>query len=131
NEEIRVADIPEMWNEKFTAFFGITPPDVALGCIQDVHWSAGLIGYFPTYALGNLYAAQFFAQAQKDIPDLHGKFRRGEFGELKSWLNEKIHRQGQRYPAEKLVKIVTGEPLSHAAVMKQLREKFGPLYGIS
>lgn len=129
--EIKPADLPAAWNEKFTKFFGITPPNDALGCMQDVHWSAGLLGYFPTYALGNMYAAQFFEKAQADIPGLMDKFRQGQFGELKSWLNEKIHKQGKRYPAEELVKVVTGEPLSHAPVMRHMKAKFGPLYGVS
>ena len=130
NEEISAADIPAVWNEKFTKFFGITPPDDALGCMQDVHWSAGLMGYFPTYALGNLYAAQFFAKALEDMPNMYDNFAKGEFGELKKWLNEHIHTHGQRYPAEELVKVVTGKALSHAPEMKYLNEKYGPLYGI-
>jgi len=130
NEEISAADIPAVWNEKFTSFFGITPPDDSLGCMQDVHWSAGLMGYFPTYALGNLYAAQFFAKALEDLPNMYENFAKGEFGELKKWLNENIHAHGQRYPAEKLVELVTGKPLSHAPEMKYLNEKYGPLYGI-
>ncbi len=130
NEEIAVADIPEAWNEKFTKFFGITPPDDTLGCIQDVHWSAGLMGYFPTYALGNLYAAQFFAKALIDMPNMYDNFEKGQFGDLKKWLNENIHVHGQRYPAEKLVEVVTGKPLSHIEEMKYLRKKYNPLYGI-
>ena len=118
------------WNERFRQLFGMTPPDDARGCLQDIHWSGGSIGYFPTYTLGNLYAAQFFAQARKDLGDLDGQFRRGEFRPLKEWLNEKIHRQGQRYRAAELVAAVTGEPLSPRFFLDHLRAKFGPLYGI-
>ncbi|MCH9032693.1 MAG: carboxypeptidase M32, partial [candidate division Zixibacteria bacterium] len=130
NNELSPADLPEAWNKRFEEYFGITPPDIALGCIQDVHWSAGLFGYFPTYALGNLYASQFFAKAKEDISDLYGQFRKGEFGDLKRWLNERIHSQGQRHPAEELVQVVTGKPLSHAALMSHMKEKFGELYGV-
>ncbi len=123
-------DIPGAWNEKFKSYFNLTPPDDAQGCLQDVHWSAGYIGYFPTYALGNLYSAQFFAQAKKELGDLDEQFARGEFANLRKWLKEKIHRQGQRYRAEKLVEVVTGKPLSHRPQMDYLKTKYGQLYGI-
>ena len=123
-------DIPAAWNEKFKNYFDIVPPDDAQGCLQDVHWSAGYIGYFPTYALGNLYASQFFGQAKKELGNLDEQFANGEFTKLKDWLREKIHRQGQRYRAEKLVQVVTGEPLSHRPSMDYLKAKYGELYGI-
>ncbi|MFQ5608160.1 MAG: carboxypeptidase M32, partial [Candidatus Zixiibacteriota bacterium] len=129
-EKLKPGDVPEAWNAKFQDFFGITPDNDALGCLQDVHWSAGLFGYFPTYALGNMYASQLFDQARADIPDLYGGFRAGEFGPLKKWLNEKIHSNGQRHPAERLIQVITGKPLSHAPIMNHLREKYGQLYGI-
>lgn len=126
--EIKIEDLPAAWNEKFEAFFAITPPDDASGCMQDIHWSAGYIGYFPTYTLGNLYAAQFFAKAQKDIPGLEIKFANGEFSPLKKWLSEQIHRRGRLYRADKLVEIVTGKALSHEPLMSYLKAKFTPLY---
>ncbi len=128
HKEIKVEDIPVIWNEKFTEYFGITPPDDAQGCLQDVHWSMGALGYFPTYALGNLYAAQFYAKALEEMPNLHDEFEVGNFTSLKKWLNEKIHYQGQRYPATELVKEVTGQPLSHKPFMDYLEKKFSPLY---
>lgn len=121
-------DVPDVWNETFTTYFGITPPDDARGCLQDIHWSAGLIGYFPTYALGNMCAAQFFAAACREIPDLPGAFSRGDFRALKDWLNGKIHTHGRRYRAQKLVQLVTGQPLSHTALIGHLRHKFDELY---
>jgi len=124
------ADLPGVWNEKFRDFFGLTPPDDSHGCLQDIHWSAGLLGYFPTYTLGNLYAAQFMEQARRDLGDLDGHFRRGQFGALKHWLNEKIHRQGQRYRAPELCRRVTGKPLTHQPLLRHLRAKYEPLYGI-
>lgn len=124
------ADVPGAWNEKFKHFFGIVPPDAARGCLQDIHWSMGGLGYFPTYTLGNLYAAQFMEQARQDLGDLAADFRRGEFGRLKSWLNAKIHSQGMRYRAGDLCARITGKPLSHRPLMTYLREKFTPLYGL-
>ena len=128
--DLKPGDVPGAWNERFRQLFGMIPPDDARGCLQDIHWSGGGIGYFPTYTLGNLYASQFFAQARKDLGDLDGQFRRGEFRALKDWLNGKIHRQGQRYRAAELVAAVTGEPLSPGFFLDHLRAKYGPLYGI-
>ncbi len=129
-EKIKPEDLPSAWNEKFKEFFGITPKNDAEGCLQDIHWSAGLFGYFATYALGNLYASQFFAKAENAIPDLKDNFRRGNFSALKKWLNENIHVYGKKYTAEKLCERVTGKPLSHEPMMDYLKAKFGELYGI-
>ncbi len=124
------AGVPAAWNAKFKELFGLTPPDDARGCLQDIHWSMGGLGYFPTYTLGNLYAAQMMEQARADLGDLDGDFRRGEFGRLKGWLNEKVHRPGQRYRPHDLIRHVTGRPLSHQPLLTYLRRKYGPLYGI-
>ena len=97
--------------------------------MQDVHWSAGLVGYFPTYTLGNLYAAQFFAAADRD-GGLHAQFARGEFRPLRQWLREKIHRHGQRDTSAELSSESLGEELSSAPLMKHLNDKYGELYGI-
>jgi carboxypeptidase Taq len=126
---LKTDDVPAVWNEKFKKYFGITPPDDGQGCLQDVHWSAGLIGYFPTYTLGNLYSAQFFARAKKEIPDLDAQFSRGDFSGLLTWLRKNIHQHGQRYRAPELVKLVTGEALNHEYLIKYLKEKYSPLYG--
>jgi carboxypeptidase Taq len=128
--DLKPADAPAAWNEKFQQFFQLTPPTDALGCLQDIHWSMGGLGYFPTYTLGNLYAAQFMERARHDLGDLDGDIRRGEFGRLKGWLNEKIHRPGQRYRARDLCQRVTGKPLSHQPLLAYLRNKYAPLYGI-
>lgn len=128
--KIKAEDLADIWNQKFTDYFGITPPDYSQGCLQDIHWSAGLFGYFATYALGNLYASQFFAKAKQDIPDLEDKFGAGDFSGLLSWLRKKIHSQGRRYSAADLVQKVTGKPLSHEPMMAYLKDKFGMLYGI-
>ena len=128
--DLQPADVPAAWNEKFQKLLGLTPPDAARGCLQDIHWSFGGIGYFPTYTLGNLYAAQFMEAARRDLGDLDADFRRGEFGRLKGWLNEKIHRHGQRYRAGVLCERVTGKALGHGPLMRYLRGKYGELYGI-
>ena len=128
--DLAPADVPAVWNEKFTDFFGITPSDDAQGCLQDVHWSYGGIGYFPTYTLGNLAAAQLFATVREAEPDLEEQFARGEFGALLAWLREHIHSQGMRRRAPQLIETVTGQPLSHEALMAHLRSRFEPLYGL-
>jgi carboxypeptidase Taq len=111
-------------------YLGLTPPDDARGCLQDIHWSSGGIGYFPTYTLGNLYAAQFFEQARKDLGDLDAQFARGEFQPLLTWLNENIHRHGRRYTARQLVKRVTGKDLSAEPLLSHLRRKASEFYGV-
>lgn len=127
--DLPVTELPAAWNAKYRQYLGIEPPSAANGVLQDVHWSAGLFGYFPTYALGNLYAAQFFEQAQRDLGDLNAQFRRGEFLLLREWLRAHIHSVGQRYSAAELVQRVTGSPLCHDALVRHLRTKFGTLYG--
>lgn len=124
------ADVPGAWAEKFRKFFNLTPPSDRLGCLQDIHWSMGGIGYFPTYTLGNLYGAQFMERARQDLGHLDADFKAGEFGRLKGWLNEKVHRPGQRWRAGELCQRVTGRPLSHKPLMNYLRGKYAPLYGI-
>ena len=128
--ELEAADVPAAWNEKFQKSFQLVPPTNALGCLQDIHWSMGGLGYFPTYTLGNLYAAQFMEQARQDLGDLDADFRAGKFGRLKGWLNEKIHRPGQRYRPTELCRRVTGRPLSHKPLLGYLHKKYGALYGI-
>jgi carboxypeptidase Taq len=130
NGEVKLNDLPSVWNEKYQAALGIKSDTDADGVLQDIHWSAGLIGYFPTYSLGNLYAAQFFAQASQDLGNLDGMLARGEFAPLLDWLRQKIHRHGQRYTASRLVEQITGRPLEHGPLMAQLRSKFGPLYDL-
>ncbi|MEO2033786.1 MAG: carboxypeptidase M32 [Planctomycetaceae bacterium] len=129
--DLTVDDLPAAWNERFTRDFGIMPDTDAVGCLQDIHWGAGLFGYFPTYTLGNMYAAQFFAAARTQLGDLNAQFARGEFSPLLGWLRENIHQQGQRLPAGRLVEIVTGEPLSDEPLIQHLSQRFLPLYQAS
>jgi len=126
--DLKAADAPAAWNEKYQHYLGIQPPSNANGVLQDVHWSAGLIGYFPTYSLGNLYAAQLFEQADSDLGGLGQQFEIGEFKPLKNWLTQNIHKRGQCYTAAELVKTITGAELSHEPLMRHLRGKLAPLY---
>lgn len=126
--DLKPADLETAWNEKFFEYFGITPDSPANGCLQDVHWSAGLIGYFPTYALGNMYAAHFYNAAERELGDLPAQFAKGEFLPLKEWLNQNIHHYGKLYRANRLVEKVTGEPLSHEPLIRQLQTKYSELY---
>lgn len=125
-----VDDVPGAWNERYKKYLGITPPDAAKGCLQDVHWSAGLIGYFSTYTLGNLYSAQFFERARKDLGDLDAMFAKGDFRPLLDWLRQNIHRHGRRYTARELVQRVTGSDLSAEPLLRHLRGKASELYGV-
>lgn len=126
-----VADLPAAWNEKMHTLVGIEPKDDAEGCLQDIHWSVGACGYFPTYALGNLYAAQIFASARQALPDLDGMIRNGELSPLRDWLRDQIHRLGMRYEAGELCERVTGRPLSVEPFMDYVNERFRPLYGLA
>lgn len=129
-DDLQAADLPGAWRQKYKTYLGITPPSDANGALQDVHWSAGLFGYFPTYSLGNLYAAQFFAAARKDLGDLDAAFGKGEFAPLLQWLRSAIHQHGQRYSAAELVQRISGKPLSHDAWITQMRAKYSELYGL-
>lgn len=128
--KIAVNDLPEAWKTKMKELLGVVPTKDSDGCLQDIHWSMGAIGYFPTYALGNLYAAQFYAAAMKAMPDLTDRIGRGELRPLLDWLRQNIHRYGQLYRAGDLVKKVTGAPLSIEPYLNYLYGKFGPIYGI-
>ena len=126
---IQVSDLPGLWNAKMKEYLGVTPQNDAEGVLQDVHWSMGLVGYFPTYALGNLYAAQLFHAAQQQVPDLLARIEAGEFRALLEWLNGKIHRPGMTYRATEQIEEVTGEAPNADYLIAHLRSKFGPLYG--
>ena len=130
NGVLNTDDLPSAWNAKYEEFLGIHPPSNADGVLQDVHWSAGLIGYFPTYSLGNLYASQFYEAAENELGDLPAMFARGEFQPLKDWLNKNVHARGKCFLSTELGELVTGKPLSHHPLMKHLREKTSEIYGL-
>ncbi len=126
--DLNVADLPGAWNEKYRNYLSVEVPNDADGVLQDIHWSAGLFGYFPTYTLGNLYAAQFYEQADRDLGGLDAQFERGEFQHLRNWLRSKIHVHGQRYTAAELCRRITGRELSHEPLIAHLRRKYELLY---
>jgi carboxypeptidase Taq len=98
--------------------------------MQDIHWSMGIQGYFPTYALGNLLGVQIFRKVQQDIPDLWDQIEAGRFADLKAWLNENVHRSGRMYRTPEKIKRLTGEPLNADYFIDYLKTKFGPIYGV-
>lgn len=128
--DLKIADIPGEWNRRFKDYFGIEVDNDANGCLQDVHWSHGFHGYFPTYALGNLCSAQFYTQAQADLPGMASEFARGDFSSLLGWLNKNIHSQGFKFFAPEMCERVTGKPLSHEPLIDYLYGKYGEIYGI-
>jgi carboxypeptidase Taq len=128
---IAVSDLPSIWNRKMEEYLGIVPPDDARGVLQDTHWSCGLFGYFPTYTLGNLYAAQFYAQARKEIPDLEEAIGRGELRSLRDWLRDRIHKRGMLFRPQELCREVTGKALDPSHFFEYLEQKFGEIYGLS
>jgi carboxypeptidase Taq len=127
-----VADLPGAWNDGIRQRLGLAVPDDRRGCLQDIHWSFGGIGYFPTYTLGNLYAAQFMEAARRDLgeAELSESSARGEFGLLKDWLIQSIHRHGRRFRAGPLCRRITGQTLRSDPFVVSLKEKLGRLYGV-
>lgn len=123
-------NLNEIWNAKYKEYLGVDVPSDNEGILQDIHWAYGSIGYFPTYSLGSFYAAQFFAQAKKDIPNLQKKMEKGDTTELLAWLRKNIHQYGSTYPAEKLCKRVTGEGLNFKYFMDYAKEKYGRIYNL-
>jgi carboxypeptidase Taq len=127
---MKVKDLPEIWNTKMKEYLGITPPNDAQGVLQDIHWSGGSIGYFSTYALGNLVSAQLWEKINKDIKDLDEQIRRGKFDELLGWLHDKIHVHGHKYDPQDLVQKVTGSKIDSAAYVRYLTRKYTDIYGL-
>src|SRR5439155_12309822 len=128
--ELAAGDLPHEWNRRYKEYLGVDVPNDRLGCLQDTHWSGASFGYFPTYTLGNLYAAQLFEKIESDLPSLQDEFARGDFSSLKSWLNENIHKHGGRYQPAELCQRVTGKPLSAHPLLRHLERKLRPLYGV-
>ena len=125
---LAVADLPATWNALAQELLGLTPPNDREGVLQDVHWSGGMFGYFPSYCLGNMMAAQLWYKVQGDLPGLEDDFARGDFSRLLGWLRLNIHEQGRRHDTQELVKVVTGEPLTSRHLLRYLRERYGALY---
>jgi carboxypeptidase Taq len=128
--QLTVKDLPEAWRLRFQEFLGVTPPDDAQGVLQDVHWSSGMIGYFPSYALGNLIGAQLWERINADIPDLADQIRQGEFSTWLGWLRENVHRHGAKFEPQELIQRITGSKIDPAPYMRYLDQKFSAIYGL-
>jgi carboxypeptidase Taq len=122
-DKIKVSELPDIWNSKMKQYLGVKVPDDAHGVLQDIHWSHGTLGYFPTYSLVNIYAAQLFNKAKKETPGLEAGFADGEFAPLLKWLRKNIHQEGSRYFPEVLIKKVTGEGLNSKYLIDYLKDK--------
>lgn len=127
---LEAGDVPGVWNEKYREYLGVEVPDDARGCLQDVHWSFGLLGYFPTYTLGNLYAAQMWEAIRRDLPDLDDQMSRGEFLGLLAWLGDKVHAVGRQFDAGELCERLTGRPLESGPLLRHLAGRLRPIYGV-
>ncbi|HLE52855.1 MAG TPA: carboxypeptidase M32 [Anaerolineales bacterium] len=127
---LKVKDLPEAWGNGMRSYLGITPPNDSLGVLQDVHWSSGYIGYFSTYALGNLIAAQLWECVNRDIPDLQDQIQGGIFTNLTGWMREKIHWHGKKYEPQELVQRVTGSKIDPGPYIRYLTTKYGEIYGL-
>ncbi|MBI4446167.1 MAG: carboxypeptidase M32 [Acidobacteria bacterium] len=126
--DLSVGDLEEAWKRKMQEFLGIVPLRSAEGVLQDTHWSQGLIGYFPTYVLGNLYAAQVFFHARQEIAEFENQVRKGELRPLREWLREKIHIHGKTVTADQLIKNISGRQLDPRFLIDYLEEKFTAIY---
>ncbi|MBL8057983.1 MAG: carboxypeptidase M32, partial [Anaerolineales bacterium] len=128
--EIPLRDVPAAWNARFKSYFGVDVPDDAQGVLQDVHWSGGMIGYFPTYALGSIIACQIWEKILADLPDLPAQVGRGEVAPLREWLRTRLHQHGRKFtPAETLRRVVGG-PIAVQPFIRYLTAKYGEIYGL-
>jgi len=123
-------DLPQAWAAKMRELLGIDVPDDLRGVLQDVHWSEGIIGYFPTYAIGNVLAAQLWGALRADLPGLDDDLRAGEYGGLRAWLVDKVHRHGRRMPPAELIAQAVGGPLDPTAMLEHLGAKYRALYDL-
>jgi carboxypeptidase Taq len=128
--KITIKDLPDAWNAKMESLLGITPPNDTQGVLQDIHWAGGMIGYFPTYTLGNLLSAQLWRTMRNDIANPEEHIRKGDFAPLLGWLRENVHRHGSRYFSRELIPIVTGEPLNPKHFLDYLQSKYSQIYDI-
>ena len=128
--DLEVSAVPHVWNEKYEEYLGVRPETDTEGCLQDIHWSHGSFGYFPTYSLGSVLAAQLYAAAEDDLGELDGRIREGKFDDLNRWLRENVHAHGQRYTTPELVERATGEAFTADPFLEYVEGKYGELYGL-
>jgi carboxypeptidase Taq len=127
---VSVADLRDAWNDRFECDFGMRPPTDAEGVLQDIHWAAGLIGYFPTYTLGNVFAAQLMHAAETHLPALDRAMAAGTFTPLLEWLRAHVHAHGRLLDSERLVEQATGSPVSEQWLVASLRQRYGAAHGL-
>ena len=130
NEDLPISQLPETWNSMFEEWFGVKVPDDGVGCLQDIHWSMGAFGYFPTYTLGNLYAAQLLEAMEKDLGDIDAVVSSGDWSVLLQWLRPRIHEQGSKMTPAELIESATGSPPSPEPFLRYVEGKYGSLYGL-
>ena len=130
NENLPVAELPEVWNSMFAEWFDVEVPNDAVGCLQDIHWSMGAFGYFPTYTLGNLYAAQLLEAMENEIGDIDAIVSKGDWSSLLQWLRPRIHEQGSKMTPAELIESATGSPPSPEPFLRYVEGKYGMLYGL-
>jgi carboxypeptidase Taq len=130
DEQITVDELPQIWNENMQEMLGIRPDNDVEGVLQDMHWSGGNIGYFPTYAIGTIYAAQLFNTLTSKHPETLDQINHGQFNYITNWLHEHIHQYGRTYQADELIKRTCGEGLNSQAFIDYLKEKYYPLYDL-
>lgn len=130
NREVELKDLPDLWNSKMQELLGITPPSDKQGVLQDIHWSMGYMGYFPTYLLGSIFSAQLFESIRADMPDIDDQIRRGEFGNLQTWLGDKVHSHGGKYGLTEIAPRATGRELTSVPFVDYLKAKYSELYGL-
>ncbi len=129
-DKISIDDLPMIWNQKMNEMLGVSPSNDLEGVLQDMHWSGGSIGYFPTYAIGSIYASQLFSQLQKDKPEIDDQISQGNFTNILSWLRHNIHQKGRLYCADDIIKQVCGEGLNSKVYTNYLRNKYFDLYEV-
>jgi carboxypeptidase Taq len=123
-DKIDLEELPEVWNQRMRDYLGVEPPDDAVGVLQDMHWAIGAIGYFSTYALGNVISGQLWEKVNAEIPDLHDQFEQGEFGALAGWLGEHLWRHGRKFRPRELVERITGGGLDPEPYLRYLHGKY-------
>ncbi|MEW6279162.1 MAG: carboxypeptidase M32 [Candidatus Eremiobacterota bacterium] len=128
--KLAVKDVPEAWNHRYEQYLGVVPANDSAGCLQDIHWAHGILGYFPTYSIGNVLASQLWEQISRDLPDLEAHLEAGRFDPLRGWLVDKLHSQAKKFLPKELVQRVTGSPLNCQAFLGYLERKFGDIYGL-
>ncbi|MFH2039314.1 MAG: carboxypeptidase M32, partial [Chloroflexota bacterium] len=128
--EVAIKDLPAIWNTRMEEYLGVTPPNDAQGVLQDIHWSFGGLGYFSTYALGNLISVQLWDKINRDLPNLTDQIRQGKFSELLDWLIKNIHQHGRKFEPQELVQKVTGSTINSGPYLKYLNNKYSQIYNI-